>query len=141
MSVEVYNGSDLFMFIDSEPVGHALGYTLSVKMSTRGTSDKETGIYNTKAPGRFDVTATCNGFLAYGSYEAITAKMAARLPVHCVFGEKADVGDSYASGDTASYASGYFYITSWDGEATDETTATYALGFEHCCGFSFISGV
>jgi hypothetical protein len=41
----------------------------------------------------------------------------------------------YASGST--YASGAFYVTSWEETAPDGNNATYSIEFEHCSGFGF----
>ena len=137
---EVYNGTDLYIFLAETPVAHATSHSLSVKANVRETSDKETGNYSTRALGRFDVTASCEGLVAYGSFEDLVNKMEARSPVATVFAGKEGETDVYATGTDASYASGYFYITGWDMTAPDADNTTFSVSFEHCSGFAFVTG-
>lgn len=139
MAQEVYNGTDLYVFLEGVPVAHATSHTLSIKANVRETSDKETGNFSTRALGRFDVTASCEGLVAYGSFEDLVNKMLERAPVHTVFGKKD--GSTYASGTDTTYASGYFYITGWDETAPDAENTTFSATFEHCSGFEFVTGI
>ena len=107
-------------------------------MAVRDTSSKDTGIWLTKAAGRMDVTATAEGLCAYGSFEDLATKMAAQTPLALYFGRKVATTESFASSGT--YASGIFYITSWEQTAGQEANATYTCNFDHCSGFAFVSG-
>jgi hypothetical protein len=138
MANEVISGTDLFVFVSSVPVAHATSHNLSIKIATRGTSDKETGLWDTKALGRGDVTASCEGLVAYGSFETIVTQLIARAPLLVVFGRKNTGADTPCT--SATFASGYFYITSWDETAPDAGNTTYTVTFDHCSGFAFTSG-
>jgi len=140
MAENVINGSDLYVFVENVPLAHATGYTLSIKMGVRNTSDKDSGLWETSAPGRFSATASADGLIAYGSFETIVGQLIARAPVTLYFGRK--IGDVSASGFDASatFASGDFYVTSWEQSAPDAANATYTVNFEHCSGFAFVSG-
>lgn len=140
MAENIINGSDLYVFVDTIPLAHATSYTLSINMGVRNTSNKDTGLWETNAPGRFTATASCDGLVAYGSFETIVTQMIARAPLALFFGRK--IGDVASAGYDASatFASGYFYVTSWEQSAPDAANATYTVNFEHCSGFAFVSG-
>lgn len=135
----IINGTDLFVFLDTNhPVGHATSHTLTISMETRQTSNKDSGAFKTRAEGRLDVTATCEGLMAYGSFEDIVTKEIARAPLLILFARK--VGTTNTAATSGTYASGYFYVTNWEGTAPDAGNATYSVSFEHCSGFVFTSG-
>jgi len=147
-SYQVYNGADLFVFVGASgtaasaalPLAHATSHTLTLSASTWDTSDKDTSTYNTKSLGRFDVSASCEGLVAYGSFEDILTRMEARAKVLLVFSTKASGADTPEVSASGSYASGEFYITGWDMTAPDAGSSTYSVSFEHCSGFAFIPG-
>lgn len=148
MANNVINGTDLFVFSTpatgaasgwaaaSVALAHATSHTLSFKMSTRDTSDKTSGIWLTKAPGRMDVTVTAEGLCAYGSFEAIAASMINQTPLAVYLG-----GGAATAIAPSGYASGVFYVTSWEHTAGQEANATYSVTFDHCSGFNFVSGM
>jgi hypothetical protein len=145
MGYPIINGTDLFVFmytndtpLSATPLAHATSHTLSFKMATRDTSNKDSGIWLTKASGRMDVSATAEGLCAYGSFEDLALKMGAQTPLALYFGRKVATTDKFATSGT--YASGIFYITSWDQTGGQEANATYNCNFEHCSGFAFVSG-
>jgi hypothetical protein len=136
MANEIINGTDIFVFMDSVVVAHATSHTLSVKMATRNTSNKDSGIYETKAAGRMDVTASCDGLVVYeAGYAQLINAMALRLPVTLEFGQKATGTDTLD--EAVWYASGEFLITSFDMNAPDAGNTTYSASFEHYSGFTF----
>jgi hypothetical protein len=134
----IVNGTDLFVFIGSAPIGHATNYTLNMKMNTRDVSSKDSGTITFRDAGRLDITATCEGLIAYGSFEDIATKMIARAPLLTVFGRKNTGAETPCT--SGSYASGYFFVTDWTETAPDQGNATYSVSFEHCSGFVFTSG-
>lgn len=140
---EITSGSDLFVFTSSStPLAHATSWTLSIKNNTRNTSDKEVGSYDVVRPARFTVTASADGLVAYGDFEAFVTGMIAKTPFTLYFGKgnrSATDGTvtAFASGST--YASGAFYATSWEETAPDGNNATYSISFEHCSGFAFVN--
>ena len=138
MAYQVINGTDLFVFNGSVPFAHAMNHTLNVKMAVRNTSSKDTGLWETNAPGRFTATASCDGLCAYGSFETILTSTIAQTPLSLYFGRKVAGTDTFASSGT--YASGVFYVTSWDQSAPQEGNTTYSVDFELCSGFAFVSG-
>jgi hypothetical protein len=107
-------------------------------MSVRDTSNKDSGLWLTNAAGRMAVKASCEGYCAYGTYEYLPTKMAARTPLCLYFGRKVATTDLLAVSGT--YASGVFYITSWDQTAGQEANATYSVNFGLVSGFAFVSG-
>jgi hypothetical protein len=135
MAVNVINGTDLFVFMDDVVVGHATNHTLSMTMATRNTSNKDSGIFDTKDVGRFDVTASCEGLMVYGdNFQALMSAMRLRVPVKLEFGEKDGSGEL----DTSKfYAHGDFIITSFEQGAPDQDNATYNVSFEHYENFDF----
>lgn len=134
---EVINGSDLFVFFTDVAIAHATSHSLSMKMATRNTSNKDSGIYETKAPARLDVTASCDGLMVYGAteFERLTNAIEAREPVDLEFGQKVSTGSTLD--DTYWYASGSFLLTSFDQTAGDQANATFTVNFEHYSGFTF----
>lgn len=140
MAENVINGSDLYLFVETIPLAHATSYTLTINMGVRNTSNKDTGLWETNAPGRFTATASCDGMVAYGSFETIVDQLIARAPVTLYFGRK--IGDVASAGfdASASFASGDFYVTSWEQTAPDAGNTTYSVQFEHCSGFAWCSG-
>jgi len=137
MAIEVINGSDLYVFIDDAVVAHATSHSLSMKMNTRDTSNKDTGKFNTKAVGRMDVTATADALMVYDDLETLMAAYLAREEVHVAFGERTGAvldGGEYTGGnldDTTFYADGNFIITSLDMNAGDQENASYSVTFEN----------
>jgi hypothetical protein len=134
---EVINGSDLYVFIDGDIVAHATSHTLSMKMNTRDTSNKDTGKFNTKAVGRMDVSATADALVVYTNVEAILTAYLARSVVALTFAERtgATLTDGVYVGGTADttkfYAEGNFIITSFDMNAGDQENASYSVSFEN----------
>jgi hypothetical protein len=147
MANNVINGTDLFVFANTDldvadasgsvALAHATSHSLSFKMSTRDTSDKTSGIWLTKAPGRMDVTVTAEGLCAYGSFETIATEMINQTPLAIYLGNSTVT----TSGVSGIYASGVFYVTSWDHTAGQEANATYSVTFDHCSGFNFVTGM
>jgi predicted secreted protein len=136
MANEIINGTDLFVFMNDVLVAHATSHTLSIKMGTRKTSNKDTGVYETNAAGRFDVTASCDGLVVYeAGYADLINAMKLRAAVKLDFGQQAAGVDTL---DTSVwYASGNFIITSFDMNASDGANATYSVSFEHADSFDF----
>jgi hypothetical protein len=130
------NGSDLFMWLDDVLIANATSHTLSFKMSTRDTSNKDSGTYNTRDVARFDVSGSCDGLVVYsGGYKTLIDAMKLRTPVKMDFGQKES---GLTTLDTAVwYASGMFVITGVDITAGDQENATYTCTFEHQSGFDF----
>jgi hypothetical protein len=129
------NGTDLFVFMNGVLVAHATSHTLDTKMATRKTSDKDSGVFETSAPGRLDVTASCEGMIVYGSIELLRTALVARNPLDLDFGE----ADGMVVDDSVSYATGMFYLTSLSESAPDQGNATYSASFEHASGFAYVT--
>jgi hypothetical protein len=133
----VINGTDILVFIDDVVVGHATSHTLSMKMATRPTSNKDTGKFNTKGVGRLDVTATCDCLIVYADVAVMAQAYLDRQPVKIDFGER--TGATLTAGEyeggtldsTKWYATGNFIITGFDINAADETNASYTASFEN----------
>jgi hypothetical protein len=134
MADQIINGSDIFVFMDGEAVAHATSHTLGIKMATRNTSNKDSGVFETKAAGRMDVTASCEAMAVYGDFQKILSAMVLRQPVTLEFGQKDENGDLDTS---VFYAHGDFLITSFDQNSPDQGNVTYSASFEHFEGFSF----
>jgi hypothetical protein len=128
------NGTKLRLWIEDVMVGDATSHSLSIKMSTRKTSNKDSGKFETKAPGRFEVTGTSDSLMVYGNFEAILSAMIAQDPVTMDFGANTD--DDGVLDETVWYASGEFLITAFDHTAGDGDNATYTISFEHSSGFT-----
>lgn len=135
MEDEVINGSDLWMFMNGVPVGHATNHSLSVKMETRETSNKSSGKFKTRREGRLDVTASCEAMMVYGDIELIRAAITNRNPVKLDFGENLDG----ALDESKIYATGNFYIVGLDEGAPDQGNATFNVSYEHADSFEFIN--
>ncbi|HLO59824.1 MAG TPA: phage tail tube protein [Bacteroidales bacterium] len=131
----IINGSDLFVFMNDVPVAHSTSHTLSIKMGTRNTSNKGTGKFETKAPGRLDVTVSAEGLCVDGDYNALMNAMVLRVPVTLELGKKSDGAETLDTSEF--YAHGDFLITAFDQNAGDQANATYSVSFEHYEGFSF----
>lgn len=133
---EVINGTDLFVFLTGTSIAHATSHSLSMKMNTRDTSNKDSGLWIQKAPGRMDVTCTAEGLMVYGAteFERLSGALTNRIPVALKFGQKVSTGSTI---DTQYwYAQGDFIVTSFDMTAGDAANATYSCSFEHYSGFT-----
>jgi hypothetical protein len=134
---DVINGSDLYVFIGGTVVAHATSHTLSMKMNTRDTSNKDTGKYNTKAVGRMDVSATADALVVYSDLSTLMTAYLARTAVAVAFGQRSGavlVDGVYTGGaldTTKFYAQGNFIITSLDMNAGDQENASYSVSFEN----------
>lgn len=131
----IINGSDLFVFMDDVPVAHSTSHTLSIKMATRNTSNKDSGKYDTKAPGRLDVSVTVEGLCVDGDYNALMNAMVLRVPVTLELGKKTEGAETLDT--SAFYAHGSFLVTAFDQNSGDQANATYSASFEHYENFSF----
>lgn len=140
-TTHVINGTDLFVFVGGVPLAHATSHSLSFKMSTRDTSDKTSGKWLTKAPGRMDVTITAEGLAAYGEFETIANSMINRSTLTVFLGKVSNDAATGMDLTAGSYASGVFYVTSWDHTAGQEVNATYSVTFDHASGFLFYAGM
>jgi len=129
------NGTDLYVFMDGAVIAHATGHTLSPKMATRKTSNKDSGLFETNASGRLAITASCDGLMVYGDINVLRAAFIARVPVTLDFGEQI----AGALDDSKIYASGEFLFTGLDEGAPDDGNATYNASFEHSSGFQYVS--
>ena len=143
----VINGSDLFVFIGGVRVAHATSHSISMKMATRDTSNKDTGKFNTKGVGRMDISASSDNLLVYTDFATLGAAYLARSVVALTFGEQ--TGATEVDGDlvdgtldtTKMYASGNFIITGLDQNAGDQANASYTVSFENADGsFAFSGG-
>ncbi len=123
-------------------VAHATSHTLSIKMSTRNTSNKGAGTIVTRKAGYVDVTGTLEGmYIDNDKYNAEDFALAvvARVPMLMIFGKETvqlnGIPDTTTSGLTHFYSSGQFYITGIDQTSPDKENGTYTVTFEHCTGF------
>jgi hypothetical protein len=142
----VINGSDLYVFRGATRIAHATSHSVSMKMATRDTSNKDTGKFNTKGVGRMDVTASSDNLMVYVDYAALGVLLLARTPLTLYFGEQTgavETGGELVGGtlDGAKfYASGSFIITGLDQNAGDQANASYTVSFENADGsFAFHS--
>ena len=149
MANDVINGDLVMVFLSAntgtttwKAVAHATSHTLSIKMASRDTSNKGSGIYVTRKSGRLDVTGTLEGmYIDNDKYNAEDFALAivARNPMLMIFGKETvqltGVPDTTTSGLTHFYASGQFYITSCDMTFPDQANSTYSVSFEHATGF------
>jgi len=133
----VINGSDIFVYIDGVKVANASSHTLSMTMTTRETSNKDTGKFNTKDVGRLDITATSDALVVYTDIATMMTAYLDREPVHLHFAE--DVAGS--PDETQFYAEGDFIITSLDMNAGDADNASYSCTFDHYDGFTWSGAV
>ena len=140
----VINGTDLYVFLNGTRVAHATSHSISMKMATRNTSNKDTGKFNTKGVGRMDITATSENLLVYTDFATLGAAYLDRNVVELKFGEQTGAvltdGELVGGGINSSvfYAMGNFIITGLDQNAGDEQNASYTVNFENADGsFAF----
>lgn len=133
---DIVHGGDLYVFMNDVALGYSTEHTLSMKMGTRSTANKDSGVWATSDIDRSSVSASCGGLMVYGA--SLTALLSAyynRVPVTLEFGEK---GAGVQTLNTAKlYASGDFVITGLDLTASDAANATYSASFEHYENFEF----
>jgi len=153
MANDVVNGTDVLVFLSPstgattwKTFAHATSHTLSVKMTTRDTSNKESGTIVTRAPGRVDVTGTMEGmYIDSDTYnlEDLLKAVVDRTKYLMIFGKETSalsgIPDTTTTGGTHFYASGQFYITSVDQTHPDQANSTYTVSFEHASGFDYNS--
>lgn len=132
----VISGTDLHIFLDDVAIANSLSYTLTMTMKTRPTSNKDTGTFDTEDVGRMDVSASCEGHMAYaGGYQQLWNAMRLRTPVTLSFGEK---GSGVETLDEAKwFAEGEFIVTSCELRAGDTENASFSASFKHESGFTF----
>lgn len=149
MANEVINGDLVMVFLSAstgtttwKSVAHATSHTLDIKMDTRDTSNKGSGIYKTRKAGRIDVTGTLEGmYIDNDKYNAEDFETAiiARSPVLMIFGKETvqynGTPDTTTTGLTHFYSSGQFYITGVSMTNPQDANSTYTVTFEHCTGF------
>lgn len=151
MANDVVNGTDVLVFISPSSGGttwktfaHATSHTLSVKMTTRDTSNKGSGDFVTRGAGRLDVTGTMEGmYIDSDEYnlEDMMEAIIAKAPMLMIFGKEVSTGvpDTTTTGGVHFYASGQFYITGVDATFPDQQNSTYTVTFEHASGFDYNS--
>jgi hypothetical protein len=144
---EVINGTDVMVFLSPstggttwKSVAHANSHSLSIKMSTRETSNKGSGDKVTRGAGRLDITGSIEGmYIDSDKYnlEDFMEAIITREPYMMFFGKEASTGvaDTTTSGGAHFYASGNFYITSVDATFPDQANSTYTVSIEHANGF------
>jgi hypothetical protein len=149
MANEVINGDLVMVFLSAstgtttwKSVAHATSHTLSIKMTTRDTANKGSGIYHTRKAKRLDVTGTLEGmYIDNDKYNAEDFALAivARSPMLMIFGKETvqlnGIPDTTTTGLTHFYSSGQFYLTGVDQTAADQENGTYTVTFEHATGF------
>jgi hypothetical protein len=149
MANDVISGDLVMVFLSAntgtttwKSVAHATSHTLSIKMSSRNTSNKGSGIYVTRKAGYLDVTGTLEGmYIDNDKYNVEDFQLAivARSPMLMIFGKETvqlnGVPDTTTTGLTHFYSSGQFYITSVDQTSPDKENGTYTVNFEHATGF------
>ena len=151
MANDVINGSEVLIFFSSyvtgttptwEVAAHATSHSLSIKMATRDTSNKGTGVYVTKAEGRLDVSGSMEGMYIDSdtyNYADFAAAIIARTPLLMLFGKETSSGstlpDTTTTGGAHFYASGLFLITGLDATFPDQANSTYSVAFEHYSDF------
>jgi hypothetical protein len=132
---DIVNGGDLYVFMNDVALAYSTEHTLSMKMGTRSTANKDSGVWATSDIDRSSVSASCGGLMVYGA--SLTALLSAyynRVPVTLEFGEKDTDGTLHTD---VLYASGDFVITGLDLTASDGANATYSATFEHYEHFQF----
>ena len=153
MADTIVNGTDVLVFISAATgstswttFANATSHTLSIKMATRETSNKDSGDFVTRAAGRLDVTGTMEGLYVDNNkynYEDLVKVIYARTPLLMIFGHETTSGsgtpDTTTTGGTHFYASGKFYLTGIDATFPDQANSTYTVTFEHCSGFDYNS--
>ncbi len=136
--INVVDGSDLFMWMDGEIIGHARTHTLTESMNVRETSTKDTKNTSTKGAGRWEVNISCDGLVVFGNgYQRIRDARRNNEPVTLQLGKKGDDGNV---DDTQWYAHGDFLVSSFELGAPDGDNATYNLAFEHHSGYDETPG-
>jgi len=131
----VINGTDILVFMEDAVIAHGTSHSLSMRMNTRDTSNKDTGKFNTKAVGRLDVSATVDALIVYTDFSVMADALLNRTPVHVAFGQRSgDILD-----ETEFYAEGDFIITGLDMNAGDQANATYSCTLEHFDNFTISS--
>lgn len=153
MADTIVNGSDVLVFISPssgattwKTFANATSHTLSIKMTTRDTSNKDSGNYVTRAAGRLDITGTLEGlYVDNNQYnlEDLMKAVAARTELLMIFGKETSDGsgvpDTTTTGGTHFYGSGKFFITGVDATFPDQANGTYTASIEHADGWAFNS--
>lgn len=133
----VINGSDLIVFLDDVPVAHGTSYSINMQMNVRNTSNKDTGKFDTSAPGRIKITASSDSLVVYDNLQAMIGAFLAREVVHLAFGERTGAvltDGEYVGGqldETTFFQEGNFIITGLDQNAGDQDNASYTASFEN----------
>ena len=138
---KIVYGGDMMIFVEGKPLAFSTDAKLSIKLSTREISSKDSGYWVERKGNKLDWNASSSALYT----EALTATtttsidmlytlMAAREPVTIVFAVAS--GSAFAqSPDTTAYRfTGEALITSLDLSAPDNDNATYSITLEGATG-------
>lgn len=135
MATNVINGTDMYVFVGGVAIAHSTSHTLTITRQNRGISTKDSGEYETRAKGRLSISASCSALMVYGSFETIAEAQITGTAVTVAFGKKTVPAGALYTSET--YATGSFYITSVEMNASDGENATYTVNFECNGTFTF----
>jgi hypothetical protein len=149
MANDVINGDLVMVFASAstgtttwKSVAHATSHTLSIKHTPRSTSNKGSGIYETRKAGRLDVTGSLAGmYIDNDKYnlEDFQLAIVARTPLLMIFGKETvqlnGTPDTTTSGLTHFYSSGQFYLDDVNADFPGNENSTYSVTFSHATGF------
>jgi len=122
------------------PVAFSTSAKLSISMSTKEATSKDSGIFTDKIAGRLDWNMSTDGLLSYSltvddatrnSIDDIYTLMTARLPITIVFASKTGTSPDWTVSAVAPAKSwtGKGFITALEQNA-DTDSATYSITIE-----------
>lgn len=143
MAVEndkIVYGGNMMLFVGSgttkQPLAFSQSAKLSVNMTSREISSKDSGNWTDKAAGKYDWNASTDGLLNFSITGATTGidqvynLFIAGLPINLVFAQKTGTTPFHTVDATKKNFSGTALITSIDMNAGEVDSATYTISLE-----------
>jgi hypothetical protein len=131
------SGNDLTLFLNSgstvQPLGFATTSKLSISMSQKSISSRESGDWDEFVAGKFSYSVSSDALLAYASTgttvsgDEVAGLMIKKCPICWNFAVKCGTSPSWTVDATKKKFSGCGYITQFDANSTDQETANFSV--------------
>lgn len=131
-------GGDLMIFLgeNETPAAFSTNATLTLNLSEREISSKDSGDYTEVVGGKFDWSMTTDalmnltGITGTLSTKEVLQYFLAKVPVEIIFGSKSGTTPSWTVDTSKVYFTGTALITSMSFNASNGETATYSVNFK-----------
>ena len=119
----IINGASITVYNGAAKIADQTDTTVEITMATRDTSNKDSGVYASREPGRLDVSISVDGLVAVDGYKTLLTLITARAALTI------NVKDG-----ATTVLSGSFLLTSVSQGAPDQENVTYSCSFVYAGG-------